>query len=273
MTPIVHPQRPERGLTDRYGPAMATPLHARVADDIRRRILLGELSPGHALPSEAALALQFGASRGTIRTALAHLRREGLIGGGQGRPPKVRDATVSQPFESLLSFSAWAEQIGCVPGQRTIEIARRAASPLAARELSLEAGAPVVEILRVRSLDGEPVMIERATFPERIGRLLFDFDLDGGSIYAHLTDQGVDLHSARHTMDAVGADTVDAEALGLPLGAPLLRERRRATSADGLPLEYGEDRYRPDRVTFTIDNSRPTSVGLAHDLRIIKQTS
>jgi GntR family transcriptional regulator len=65
----------------------------------------------------------------------------------------------------------------------------------------------------------------------------------------------------------------DAELLGIPLGAPLLRERRRATSADDTPLEYGDDRYRPDRVTFTIDNSRPTSVGLPRDRRILKEAS
>jgi len=125
----------------------------------------------------------------------------------------------------------------------------------------------------VRLLDGEPVMVERATFVEPVGRLLFDFDPDSGSIYAYLTAEGVDLRSARHTFDAVPAGELDAEFLGLPAGAPLLRERRRATSADGTPLEYGDDRYRPDRVTFTIDNSRPTSVGLPRDLRILKETS
>ena len=116
-------------------------------------------------------------------------------------------------------------------------------------------------------------MVERATFVEVVGRLLFDFDLDSGSIYAHLTAEGVDLRSARHTFDAVPAGELDSEFLGVPVGAPLLRERRRATSADGTPLEYGDDRYRPDRVTFTIDNSRPTSVGFPGDLRILKETS
>jgi len=130
-----------------------------------------------------------------------------------------------------------------------------------------------VDILRVRLLDGEPVMVERATFVEPVGRLLFDFDLDSGSIYAHLTAEGVDLRSARHTFDAVLAGELDSELLGIPAGAPLLRERRRATSADGTPLEYGDDRYRPDRVTFTIDNSLPTSVGFPRDLRILKETS
>jgi GntR family transcriptional regulator len=116
-------------------------------------------------------------------------------------------------------------------------------------------------------------MVERATFVESVGRLLFDFDPDSGSIYAYLTGQGIDLRSARHTFDAVPAGELDSELLGIPVGTPLLRERRRATSADGTPLEYGDDRYRPDRVTFTIDNSRPASVGFPPDLRILKETS
>jgi GntR family transcriptional regulator len=252
---------------------MSLPMHARVAEELRGRIGRGELVAGAALPSEAQLCEQFGASRGTIRSALATLRREGLIDGGQGRPPVVRDVVASQPFENLMSFSAWAEQLGRTPGQRTIEVARRAVSDPAAYELGLEPGTMAVDILRVRLLDAEPVMVERATFVEPVGRLLFDFDLDAGSIYAHLTAEGVDLRSARHTFDAVPAGELDAELLGIPVDAPLLRERRRATSADGTPLEYGDDRYRPDRVTFTIDNSRPTSVGLPRDLRILKETS
>ena len=252
---------------------MSLPIHVRVADELRGRIQRGELVPGAALPSEARLCEEFGASRGTIRSALAALRHEGLIDGSQGRPPVVRDAVASQPFENLLSFTAWAEQLGRTPGQRTIEVALRAVSGIAAHELGLEPGILGVDILRVRLLDGEPVMVERSTFVEPVGRLLFDFDPDCGSIYAHLTAEGVDLRSARHTFDSVLAGELDAELLGVPVGAPLLRERRRATSADGTPLEYGDDRYRPDRVTFTIDNSRPTSVGLPGDLRILKETS
>ena len=94
-------------------------MHARVAGELRGRIDRGELVPGAALPSEAQLCEQFGASRGTIRAALATLRREGLIDGGQGRPPVVRDVVASQPFENLVSFSAWAEQLGRTAGQRT----------------------------------------------------------------------------------------------------------------------------------------------------------
>src|SRR5262249_14326876 len=239
---------------------MSLPMHARVADELRGRIDRGDLVPGASLPSVAQLCEQFGASRGTIRAALATLRREGLIDGSQGRSPVVRDAVASQPFESLLSFTAWAEQLGRTPGQRTIEVAMRGVSGPAAHELGLEPGTMGVDLLRVRLLDGEPVMVERATFVEQVGRLLFDFNLDSGSIYAYLTAEGVDLRSACHTFDAVPAGELDSDLLGVPVGAPLLRERRRATSADRTPLEDRHDPYRPDRVTFTIGNSRPTSV-------------
>src|SRR5215471_21636522 len=197
---------------------MSVPIHVRVADELRGRINRGELVPGAALPSEAQLCEQFGASRGTIRSALATLRREGLIDGSQGRPPVVRDAVASQPFENLLSFTAWAEQLGRTPGQRTIEVARRAMSGLAALELGLEPGTLGVDILRVRLLDGEPVMVERATFVEPVGRLLFDFDLDSGSIYAYLIAEGVDLRNACYTFDAVFAGELDAEFLAIPIG-------------------------------------------------------
>lgn len=252
---------------------MSRPLHAQVAGDLRTRILGGELPTGSPIPSEAQLCAQFGASRGTIRSALATLRREGLIGGGRGRPPEVLDTALSQPFEQLVSFSTWVSGIGHRPGQRTVEIARRGASAAAAEALGIEEGEPVVDVLRLRLLDGLPAMLERSSFVERVGRLLFDFDPDTGSIYDYLTRAGVDLHGARHTFDAVAADPVDAGLLEVGAGSPLLRERRRAVASDGTPLEYAEDRYRPDRVTFTIDNTRPATGGLTTDVRILKEIS
>jgi GntR family transcriptional regulator len=249
MDRVPHDHRPVAG------PA-PVPLHQRIGDELRRRIFDGELAVGDAVPSEAQLAGEFAASRGTVRQALAALRVEGLIGGGRGRPPVVRSTVASQPFDTFVSFTSWARQLGRTPGQRTIEVARRGAGEVAADALDLAPGDPVVEVLRLRLLDRRPAMLERATFIEEVGRLLFDFDPDGGSIYAHLTDRGVDLATARHTFDAVAADAVDADLLGIAVGAPLLRERRRAVDGTGRPLELGDDRYRPDVVTFTIENAR-----------------
>ncbi|WP_205648225.1 GntR family transcriptional regulator [Actinomadura rubteroloni] len=243
-----------------------TSLHARLADALRERIVTGALAVGEALPSEARLGEEFGASRGTVRQALSALRHEGLIEGGRGRQPVVRRRPTAQPFETFLSFSAWADQTGHRPGQRTVELARRGADPVAARALGVPPGEPVIDVLRLRLLDGEPVMLERSTFVLDVGRLLFDFDPDGGSLYAGLLARGVDITAATHTIDAIAAPSADAERLGVAKGSPLLRERRTACTADGRPVEYGDDRYRPDRVAFTIANARAQRLAFVRTL-------
>lgn len=236
----------------------ALPRHAHVANEIRRRISAGLLTVGDPVPSEAHLCEEFEISRGTVRQALSALRAEGLIGGGQGKPPVVRSTSLSQPFDSFLSFTSWARETGHVPGQRTIEIAWRGADTGAADALGLDVGDKVVDLLRLRTLDGAPAMVERSSFTEEVGRHLFDFDTDEQSIYASLIERGVDLFAGRHTFDAVAASDLDADLLEIPVGAPLLRERRRATTRDGSPLEYADDRYLPHLVSFTVHNTRAT---------------
>lgn len=236
--------------------ATSPPRHELIAAELRRRIAGGALPIGASLPSEGRLCEEFAVSRGTVRQALGALRSEGLVGGGPGKPPVVRARPIAQPFETFLSFSAWARDLGREPGQRTLEIARRPAREEAADGLGLDVGTAVVEVLRLRLLDGRPAMLERTSFVEPVGRLLFDFDCDSGSIFEHLSSRGVDLAVGRHTFDAVGAEPIDAELLEVPAGSPLLRERRRTTSVTGEPLEWSDDRYRPELVTFTIENAQ-----------------
>ena len=66
----------------------------------------------------------------------------------------------------------------------------------------------------------------------------------------------MDLYAARHTFDAVAADQLDAELLGVAVGHPLLRERRLTRDSRGEALEWSEDRYRPDVATVTVTNTR-----------------
>ncbi|GAA3696602.1 GntR family transcriptional regulator [Arthrobacter ginkgonis] len=238
------------------------PLHERLSEEFRHRIATGAWPEGSQLPSEATLCGEFGTSRGTVRQALATLRNEGVVTGGRGRPPMVRAAVQSQSFSTFMSFTEWAHSIGKTPGQRTYEVARRPAGPVAAAQLGLEAGEPVVEIYRLRSLDGVPAMIERTTFVMEAGRLLFDFDADNGSIFNYLRSRGVDLSRARRTIDAVAAGPDDARLLEVDPNTPLLRERRLTSSADGRPIEYSEDCYLPSLTNFTIDNTSESRASL-----------
>lgn len=234
---------------------MDGPLHARIAADLRARIVTGQLAVGEPVPSEAELRAQWHGSRAPVRQALATLRAEGLIAGGRGKPPIVQRQQVGQPFDSLLSFTHWVQLLGRRPGQRTVEIARRAADAAVAGHLGITPGEQVVQLRRLRLLDGDPVMVERTTFTLRYGAALFEHDPDAGSIYEFLIDRGLRVGVARHVIDAVPADEDDCALLGVAVGAPLLREQRIARTVSDEVFEYSDDRYLPARVAFTIDNS------------------
>src|SRR5580658_10328609 len=121
------------------------PRHAVIASTLREQIHSGSLAPGSALASEAELSARFSVSRGTVRQALAALRAEGMIIGGRGRRPVVARPTFAQSFNEMVSFSAWAEQLGRVPGARTLELTRRPADAEVGRQLGIAPGTNVVQ--------------------------------------------------------------------------------------------------------------------------------
>ena len=69
------------------------PLYSQLADILRDMITSGELQPRSPLPSESYLQQEQGVSRGTVRTAVAALRDEGLVVtiGGRGTFVKPRN--------------------------------------------------------------------------------------------------------------------------------------------------------------------------------------
>ncbi|MBV9466803.1 MAG: GntR family transcriptional regulator [Solirubrobacterales bacterium] len=232
----------------------SVPRHAAIAQALRDGIRSGAIAAGSPLPSESRLSSRYQVSRGTVRQALASLRAEGLIVGGRGRAPVVRRPDLSQSFDQLLSFSAWARQLGRTPSARTLELARRRAGAEAAEQLGLEDGTWVFEYTRLRLLDGEPVMIERTTLLESAGRLLLDCDLDGGSVYEQLGERGIEFSEAHQTIAAIAASAQDAALLSVQRRAPILEVRRRALDPVGRPLEWSRDRYRGDAFAITIHN-------------------
>jgi DNA-binding GntR family transcriptional regulator len=66
------------------------PQYRLIAAELRKQIESGQLRPGDALPSEAALATRYGVARGTARQALAELEGAGLVEAVHGRGRYVR---------------------------------------------------------------------------------------------------------------------------------------------------------------------------------------
>ncbi|SIO87036.1 Transcriptional regulator of succinyl CoA synthetase operon [Nocardiopsis sp. JB363] len=69
--------------------------YRRIAAELRERIASGDLAPGDALPSEAALVHQYDVSRGTARQALSELEGIGLVIAVHGKGRFVKRAVAA----------------------------------------------------------------------------------------------------------------------------------------------------------------------------------
>jgi len=78
------------------------PSYQQVGDRLRAAIRTAELAPGDQLPTQRALAEQFGVAMETVKRALNELRAEGLIVTRQGKGAYVRTGprTGAGPAES-----------------------------------------------------------------------------------------------------------------------------------------------------------------------------
>jgi GntR family transcriptional regulator len=230
--------------------------HEEIADELRRAIDREEYTVGSRLPGETDLAAHYGVSRGTVRQAVAALTAEGLIGSRQGARRVVLASRRSQTFTELRSFAQWAHAMGREATGRVVAQEYRPATREDAVRLQLQVGSRVLHVLRVRSLDCEPVLLERTVYADWISPAVEAIEPDCPSVTQRLYDDtGLVFAYGEHVIDAVAAGAQDAELLGIRRSNPLLRVRRVTSTREGRPVESSDDRYRPDAVSFSVHNS------------------
>jgi GntR family transcriptional regulator len=229
------------------------PMWQQVADHVRELILNGTYSAGQPLPSEEALAAEFGVSRPTIREGIKTLVAEGLVEVARPRGTTVRDPygrptrTESHTSASIREDDGWHEV-----GRPTFYRA--------------DATADQADLLGIPV--GEPLLVRAATQESdglrRLSRLYVPFSVAEHTPWAdnphlprahELYDHFATEHPLLWTEHVrarmpIGDETTD---LGVPSGVALLVILRLchagadlAIPAKGIALE--EVRYRADQI-------------------------
>ncbi|HLZ21501.1 MAG TPA: GntR family transcriptional regulator [Ktedonobacterales bacterium] len=250
---------------------LGEPLHRRVTATLARQIERGELRAGAMLPPELELARRFGVSRHTMRAGLDALVRQGLLERRRGKGTVVREPPISQ---SLDRFYSLAQEMGAHGTElRTQVIARGRLDPadplagVACERLGITDPDDIGYLLRLRLVQGSPLILETLTFPASLCLALLDSptastdDPAAGSFYDALkASAGLRVAWARETFRPVAVTGYEARLLGVPSGTPVFAVER-TSYADGRAVEWRRSLARGDRYVFAVELRNPDDEG------------
>nr|WP_243859917.1 GntR family transcriptional regulator [Amycolatopsis arida] len=246
-------------------------MRVRIADALRLQIERGDLRPGDPIPSREELAEQWGVSSGTVRHAIALLRQQGLITGGQGRlatvrkPPKriVRDSSRHQTEKDLalkseveraavgaaeLDSNTPLSELDFHPDYEVVPAGDLAAlfdldesdELLKRTYVTAERGSGCrrswsVSYMPVALISGNPDLLNVANEP-----------WPGGHVH-QLSTVGIEIDTVIDEVTAEMPTTAEAAHWQLDSGVPMVVVRRTSRDTNGRVVEVSDARYPADR--------------------------
>ena len=226
-----------------------------VLDVLMSRLARNELASGSRLGSERSLSQEMGVSRASVRAALSRMQSQGLIYrvAGRGGGVFVGSPKVRRDLSQITAIPQLLREQGFTAGTRTLNVSVRTADQDAAL-LEMHSDQLVVDLLRIRFANGEPISLENAILPADLVDGLAERDLSG-SLY-ELLKREYALTPAQSTeeIEATTAGPQEASVLGVVIGSPLLSVRRITTNSSGRIFEKSHDLFRGDRTQMRITN-------------------
>lgn len=234
------------------------PAYRRVAGELMRRIVEGDLPPGSRVPPERELAGAYGISRMTARAAVQLLSQRGLVERKDRSGVFVARPKIEQELATVAGFHDQMMSRGIVPGAQVIDARALRADELdagVAVHLGLAGGDLVYAVRRRRTGDAEPLALEESYYPARLFPGLLEEDLTG-SVYGLMRERyGRGPARSRQEIEPTQLDAEAAAALGGRPDVPALRVTRTAWDSGGRPIEFARDLYRGDRLVFVTETS------------------
>jgi GntR family transcriptional regulator len=237
------------------------PYYIQLMDILKEKVQGGVWAPGDQIPGEQDLCEMYGVSRTVVRQALLELEHEGVINRRKGKGtfialPKINEGLV----QKLTGFYQDMVERGLKPGTKVLHQEVGPANEKVARFLNIEPGAQVIDILRLRYINEEPIQLVTTYVPFVICPGLAQVDLTDLSLYEYLEREcGIFIAKGRRFIEAVLANETEAGLLGVEPGAPLLMLDSISFSESERPIEYYHALHRGDRSRFEVELVRSRS--------------
>lgn len=227
--------------------------YQQIAKDIRNKIISGEYIPGKQLALEKEMCEYYGVSRITIKRAVDELVELGLVikRRGSGTFVKTIENEDVKELSMAKQFAGFTEtNHGHKVETKVIQFGIVHPSQEVAAKLQITSDDFIYDIVRARSADGEPIVIEYTKMPIQLIPGLKKEHLET-SIYSYIQDKlQLKIKSAHRTIRAMMPNELEVKYLQIKGVLPLLEIEQVAFFDDGRPFEYSISRHRGDKIAF-----------------------
>ncbi|HPF28169.1 MAG TPA: GntR family transcriptional regulator [Steroidobacteraceae bacterium] len=245
--------------------ASATPRYHQVYVGVRAWVRDGTYRPGQQIPTEAELCDAFKVSRITVRKAVDELVREGWLVREQGRGTFVAmiaaRAAASVDLNEALHYVA---DLGALTQVRNVRSKQVVPDEETRAALGLADGELVQRESHVRLLRGAPLGRIHTFVPLDIAARVERLSDSGVPMFELLRRAGVKVGEAEQWIGATLAGMETAKALGIDVGAPVLKLVRVVLDTRGRAVERVVAEYRAEAYVYRM-HLAPTSAPARND--------
>ena len=235
----------------------AVPLYAQLEQILSGKIASGEWQPNQRIPSENELNRMYGLSRMTVRGVLTKLVNDGVLLRVPGKGTYVAPTKINAVSPAYRGIREQLEALGYSTTTRLVSFERESASSTVRDQLGLARGEDVYVIVRVRSVQGEPISIHRSHVPALLAPGLDGHDVVSEQLCVVLENgYGLPMRHVSEHLEAVAVTGADAKQLGMHRGDPALLLHDVISDDDERPFEYSTIVFRGDRLRLAFDYSR-----------------
>ncbi|THF73880.1 GntR family transcriptional regulator [Cohnella fermenti] len=231
------------------------PLYYQLKEYLKREIESGHYQVDELIPSERELSERFEINRMTVRQAINELVQEGMLQRQRGVGTFVSKRKIEQPLTRLSNFTSDMVNRGMKPGARFLSMDVIPATASIAQKLQIQEGVNVIELIRIRTGDGEPMALEKCYLVYEWTSSLVGINMEDQSLYKVLEEKcGLKLTRAVQTIEITYVTPSEAHFLEVAGNdAVMLIERITYEENKETPVEYVKSLYRGDRYKFSIE--------------------
>ncbi|MCY6484180.1 GntR family transcriptional regulator [Clostridium aestuarii] len=230
------------------------PLYYQIKEILQEMIENRELKSGELIPPEREICEIQDVSRMTVNKAVMALVNEGYLYREQGKGTFVAEIKGKQQLQ-LKGFTEQMIEKGLRADTKILSFKIKLATKYDREVLNIdnEDKPNVIEINRLRIINGEPFAIETVWLPQKLCSNITREMLEGRSLYEILEEEyRYVFEKAKQTIEPIMLNEYEAKLLEQDMNSLALMFRRVTYLENGVPIEHTKEIYRSDKYKYEV---------------------